>query len=571
MKMPQFNRGLSRVLGLGALLAALLAPGLAAAQTRPNFLVIVADDLGFSDLGAFGGEILTPNLDALAARGVRMSGFYTAPTCSPTRSMLLSGVDHHQAGIGAMAEALTPVQRGAPGYEGFLNDRVVTLPELLQAAGYRTLMSGKWHLGREENQSPAARGFERSFALLGGLHNHFGQDQTEAWKATGQSALYREDGKPASYPEGRYSSDYFADRLIGYLEEGANDPRPFFAYFTFTAPHWPLQAPAEAIAKYKGRYDKGPAALRAERLSRLKALGLVPPNVRPHDFEDAGDWEKLSPEERAIEARKMEVFAAMVERLDQNVGRVLETLRLQGKLDNTVIVFISDNGAEGTPFMGPPSLSPEKVAAIGIDNSLGNIGAATSYVGYGPGWAQAATSPSRLQKGYTTEGGIRVPAIVAGPGVVPGRIVDAFLSVSDIQPTFLAMAGVDHPASWKGRPVLPQQGRSWSRLLAGAEVAVRSPDEPFGWELFYRRGLRLGDWKVVYLPRSPDGAAYSRLDPIATDWELYNLQDDPGETRNLARERPEKLKELVSAWNAYAREVGVITPPGLPPVTGAKP
>ncbi|MDB5469367.1 MAG: Arylsulfatase [Caulobacter sp.] len=541
----------------------------AQAPRRPNFLVIVADDLGFSDLGAFGGEISTPNLDALAARGVRMTGFHTAPTCSPTRSMLMSGIDNHRAGLGSMAETVTEVQTGAPGYEGYLSHDVASLPEVLHDNGYRTVMSGKWHLGREEDQSPEARGFDRSFALLQGLSNHFGADQNPAWAAVDNAPTYRDGRKVVRFPDGAYSSDVFADRLIGFLKEDTAR-RPFFAYLTFTAPHWPLQAPPELIAKYKGRYDAGPEALREERLARLKALGLVPQDAVPHPLVGVPAWSSLTPQERAFEARKMEVYAAMVEQLDRNVGRVVQALKDTGAYDNTVIVFMSDNGTEATPFTAPRLVDAEKAKTLSIDNSLGNVGAGNSYVGYGPGWAQAGSAPGRLHKGYVTEGGIRAPAIVAGPGVGGPRIIDAFLHVKDILPTLLELAGLTPPATRNGKPVKPVEGHSWKAVLAGGSGPVWRADEAVGWELFYRRALRKGDWKAVYLPRSPDGLPYSRENPLPADWELYNLASDPGETTNLAARDPDRLRELVADWDRYAHDAGVvIPPPGVPKAPAA--
>jgi arylsulfatase len=532
---------------------------------RPNFLVIVADDLGFSDLGAFGGEIATPNLDALAARGVRLTGFHTAPTCSPTRSMLMTGSDNHRVGLGTMAETLTPLQRGRPGYEGYLNDRSLTIAEALKGAGYRTVLSGKWHLGLEEGQSPAARGFDRSFSLSQGLSNHFGADQNAAWAAAGSAPTYREDGKVVRYPDGAYSSDYFAERLIGFLEEGQADPRPFFAYLAFTAPHWPLQAPPETIAKYKGRYDAGPEALRQARLTRQKALGLIPDAVRDHATDEVPEWASLTPDQRAWEARKMEVYAAMVDRLDQNVGRVIAALKAQGRYEDTVIIFLADNGPEATPLVAPNNLTadPAAVATLRIDNGLENLGKASSYVGYGRGWALAASAPSRLVKSYTTEGGIRAPAIVAGPGVTgAGRIADAFLHVKDIQPTLLDLAGATRPTTRAGKLVAPAEGHSWAGLLKGAQTAARPADETVAWELFYRRAVRQGDWKAVFLPVAP-GGAYTREAPVSGTWELFNLKDDPGETVDLADREPARLKALVASWDGYAADAGVIIPATL--------
>ncbi len=555
----------------------------------PNFLVIVADDLGWSDIGAFGGEIATPNLDALALSGVRFTGFHTAPTCSPTRSMLMSGVDNHQAGLGTMAELLSDATRGRPGYEGYLNDRVASIAELLRAGGYTTLMAGKWHLGLTPDREPAARGFEHSFALLQGLSNHFGADQGGGWQAAGLSPSYRDDGKPASLPAGRYSTDYFADRLIGYLDQAkrAGDGRPFFAYLPFTAPHWPLQAPAETIAKYRGRYDIGYEALRTARLARQKHLGLVPADAVAHATEQVRPWASLSADERAVEARKMEVYAAMVDRLDQNVGRVIAALKAQGRYDDTIILFLSDNGPEGNVIEAPsprfrvadpkaPAVAPDAPApvdpALGIDNRLANIGAATSYVGYGPGWAQANSVPSWLVKGYPTEGGIRVSAFAAGKGVRgDGRIANANLDVRDIAPTLLDYAGLTQPKTFAGRAIVPHQGHSLRPVLAATAPAVRTNGEAVGYELFYRRALRKGDWKVVYLPAGTN--RYTRAGVSTGRWQLFDVARDPGETRDLAAAEPARLTELVAAYDAYAREKGVVPLPvaATPPTGTARP
>lgn len=550
------------LLASAALIACLPSP--AAAQQppqRPNFLLIVADDLGWSDLGSFGGEIETPNLDAIAISGVRFTDFHTAPTCSPTRSMLLSGVDNHQAGLGSMAEVMQPDQKGQPGYEGYLNNRVASIAELLRQGGYRTLMSGKWHLGLTPERGPAARGFERSYALLQGLGNHFGADQNDAWKAINASPSYRDNGELVAYPKGRYSADYFTDRLIGFLEEGAKDSRPFFAYLPYSAPHWPLQAPAEVIAKYKGRYDAGYGALRDARLKRQQELGLISADLPPHDWQGVKPWGSLTAEEKAVEARKMEVYAAMVDRLDQNVGRVVQTLKRLGKYDDTVIIFLADNGPEGNVIDSPiqVTLKPEEKAALGIDNSLGNIGKANSYVGYGPGWAQANSAPSWLVKGYPTEGGTRVTAFAAGPGIARGGIASAFLSVVDVAPTLLDFAALKQPATFAGRAILPFQGHSLTPVLSHGQAEVRQPTEAVGTELFYRRALRKGDWKAVYLPVS--GNSYPRSGFGTGSWQLFNVAKDPAEAHDLAASEPAKLRELVSDWNSYAKEKGVVLPP----------
>lgn len=524
---------------------------------RPNFLLIVADDLGFSDLGAFGGEIHTPYLDELAKQGVRFTSFHTAPTCSPTRSMLLTGTDNHIAGLGTMAEAQTPAQAGHPGYEGYLNDRVAALPELLRDGGYRTLMSGKWHLGLTPETSPHARGFERSFALLPGAANHYGfeapipEEQVPGLlKKT--RGLYSEDGQDTTIPDDFYSSDGFTDKLLEFLDEG-DDGRPFFAYLPFSAPHWPLQAPAEIVEKYRGRYDAGPDALRQERLTRLRELGLIEGDVTPHPVVPlTAEWEALTDEERVRSARTMEVYAAMVDRMDWNVGRVLEKLEAKGVLDNTVILFLSDNGAEGAQLEALPVFGPDlnQVIADYYDNSLENIGRGNSYVWYGPRWAQAGTAPSRLYKAYTTQGGIRTPAFVRYPKFTRQQSIShTFTTVMDITPTLLELAGITHPGRhYKGRDVAEVRGRSWNAYLQEQHGTVHPADQVTGWELFGQRAIRQGDWKAIFIPKP--------LGPEA--WQLYNLADDPGETQDLAAAEPERLKTLLAHWDHYVAETGVI-------------
>ncbi len=522
---------------------------------RPNFLVIVADDLGFSDIGAFGAEIATPNLDKLAYAGIRFTDFHSAPTCSPTRAMLLTGTDHHVAGIGTMLEVAAPGFTGAPGYEGYLNDRVVALPELLRDAGYLTLMAGKWHLGNTIETSPWARGFERSFALLPGGASHYGG------AAAGQvpmPTLYTEDDRFVTVGDDFYSSDFYADTLVRYLAERApGDDRPFFAYLPFQAPHWPLQAPDHSIAAYRGRYDDGPDALREARLAALKRLGLCPEDVVPHPVvaDGAPEWADMTDEERARSARSMEVYAAMVDRMDHNVGRVIDYLSQTGELDDTIVIFLSDNGAEGAALEAWPLRGPQIVTQIekNFDNSLDNLGSATSFIWYGPRWAQAATAPSRLHKAFTAEGGIRVTGFVTWPGFARQREIGAaFATVMDIAPTVLELAGAEHPGTaYRGREVAPMRGRSLVPYLSGSAETVHDADTGTGWELFGRRAIRQGDWKALYLPE-PHG-------PGA--WQLYDLSRDPGETDDRAAARPDKLAELLALWDRYVEENGVLLEP----------
>ena len=528
-----------------------------ASSKKPlNFLLIVVDDMGFSDLGAFGAEIHTPHLDALAHAGVRLTDFHSAPACSPTRAMLMTGTDHHIAGIGSMLECVRPDFKGAPGYEGYLNDRVVTVAELLHDAGYRTVLSGKWHLGNTRETAPVARGFERSFALLPGGADHFGIGPLDR---TSGKPIYIEDSRYVTeLPQTFYSSDYFTTRLLQFLGEAARDSRPFFAYLPFSAPHWPLQAPDAEIAKYRGFYDQGPDVLRLKRLERLKALRLVPHDVVPHPVvTDTPEWTQLSETERAFSARTMEVYAAMVDRMDQNVGRVVSQLKQSGQYDNTVIVFLSDNGAEGAIVEALPIIGPHFAAQIRrhYDNSLANAGRRGSYIWYGPRWAQAATAPSRLNKMYTTEGGIRVPAFIRLPGNRrAGQISGVFATAMDVAPTFLELAGVPHPGTrYRGRDIVLPRGRSLCAWLAGETERVHPEGTSTGWELFSRRAIRQDDWKAVYVPD---------LHGQST-WQLYDLSRDQGEVVDLAATHPDKLAELLRLWERYRDETGVIESPPL--------
>lgn len=537
----------ARTRWVAAMLLAMLAGVLQAAPAaRPNFLIILADDLGFSDLGAFGGEIATPNLDALAHEGLRLTDFHVAATCSPTRAMLLSGTDHHRAGLANMAELITPAQRGKPGYEGHLSDRVVTIAELLRDGGYRTLMSGKWHLGTQPGQDPARRGFERVFALLQAGHNHFGKPRETA-ENLGGGSHYTEDGEPVEIPPDFYSSDYFTERLIGFLEE--DQRRPFFAYLAFSAPHWPLHAPPDVIARYRGRYDAGWAALLRERVLRQRALGLLAAHVEPELPATLRDWNGLSAEERRRQARKMEIYAAMVERMDWNVGRVIEALRASGRLENTVVLFFSDNGPAPDSIAGFATRIPGFPPTP--EGEFEDWGGADSMLTYGPSWAQAASAPRRLYKSVSTEGGILSPAIIRFPGFArqQGAIDGAFATVMDLAPTLLEMAGLEHPGTrYRGRTVEPLRGRSMLPYLRGRAARVHGEDEAVGWELFGQRALRQGHWKITHVS-APNGSGR---------WELYDLARDPGERHDRSASDPARLRQLVALWDEYAREMGIV-------------
>lgn len=519
---------------------------------RPNFLIIVADDLGFSDLGLMGSEIRTPALDQLASEGLTLTNFHVAPTCSPTRAMLLTGVDTHPAGLGTMSGEADELQEGQPGYEGKLSKRVVTIATLLRDAGYHTYMVGKWHLGAGEGEGPTDRGFERSFGPARGGASHF-KDQLKMFFSSPEDerATYLEDGVTVDrLPDDFFSSNFYADKLISQIRSGINDDRPFFAYAAFTAPHWPLQAPEDYINRYAGVYDQGYDVLRRARVAALKELGIIPTTTAPSQrvpWEDS--WASLGDEERAFSARRMEIYAAMVENLDFNIGRLLDYLKATNQYENTLIYFFSDNGAEGN--LVNRIVENYQWVEERFDNSLENIGREGSYVFTGPGWAQASTAPFRFYKGFPSEGGTRVPAIVASGGITTLGRSNTFVSVKDLAPTVLDYAGVARPGtSYRGRKTAPIEGESMAPLLRGAAQQVHDENYTMGWELFGRRAIRRGNWKIVWI-YAPYGDSR---------WWLFNLSSDPAETTDLGSQHPQKLAELLDAWNDYAAANGVVLP-----------
>lgn len=528
---------------------------------RPNFLLIVADDLGYADLGVFGGEIGTPNLDALAASGSQLTNFHTAPTCSPTRSMLFSGTDNHLAGLGVMGEIkqnLPPEVQAQPGYEGYLNRHVVALPELLRDAGYRTYMAGKWHLGLDEHSSPHARGFEKTYTMLEGGAGHLSNMNVMPF-ADRDHALYRENGEMTGLPENFYSTEFYADKIIEFINEDKHSDKPFMAYLSFTAPHWPLQAPAESIDRYKGLYDEGYEVFFERRLARQKELGLISDDTTGHPLMLQKPWAELSEADRHIETRAMEIYAAMVNDLDTHVGRVIQTLEDTGEYDNTVILFMSDNGAQNGSMAYVSRLMPQfnEYLARCCDTSLENMGAANSFVMYGSGWARVSGVPTRFFKAQTTEGGIRSPAILNYPASKrnAGRY-DEFLSVMDVMPTFLALAGIDHPQQYQGREVLPMKGASMAAILDGQKSAIHPADHTMGWELNNHRALKKGQWKIV-MTHPPLGDS---------TWKLYDLSKDPFEHHDLSQANPSKLADLLQEWDRYVEENRVFLPKSQSPM-----
>ena len=522
---------------------------------RPNFLLIVADDMGYSDLGSYGGEIKTPVLDNLANKGVRYTDFYVSPTCSVTRSMLLSGTDNHVAGLGNMGELNAPNQVGKPGYEGVLNKRVASVASLLQDNGYHTYMVGKWHLGLKPDQIPHARGFERDFSTLVGGGDHFNDGWNIEWQIP--KMPYTEDGRPVKeLPDDFYSTKNYTDKTLQFIEEGRNDGKPFFAYMAFTAPHGPLQVPDDWLRRYKNRYDEGWDVIRNQRLARMQELGIVDKGDNAADrlyFLPRASM--LAVGARKMQGRSMEIYASMVEYMDDQIGRVFDYLKEIGEYDNTVVIFISDNGAEGNNLRAMVSGRPgtagfmHAVNRFAEDghNSLGRKG---TFAEYGPAWAQVGMTPFRIYKGWVSEGGIRSPLIVSGPGVQGAGEInrEAVLHVKDIAPTILEMAGVQHPSTFKGRKIAPMQGKSWAGMLENRTQSPRTSDDWLGWELFGNRAIRQGDWKISWL-----------YEPLGTDdWQLFNLANDPGEQYDLSSKFPKKRRDLIALWDEYVKTNGVI-------------
>lgn len=532
--------------GLLVTFISMLVPLLA--QARPNVVVIVGDDVGYSDLGAFGSEIQTPNLDALAAEGVLFSNYHTTASCSPTRSMLMTGVDNHRNGLGNMDVVMPPEHKGKPGYAGVLNDKVVTIAQMLRDSGYHTYHVGKWHLGNAPEKRPYNRGFERTIAL--------GDTGADNWEQRSYLPFYDKahwyaDGQEHTLPDDFYSSRYFVDKAIEFIDSNHADGQPFFTYIGFQAVHIPIQAPAQFVDKYEKTYQQGWQVLRQQRRDRAAALGLIPEDAEFVDMSSTRDWDSLDNEEKAYKARTMAVYAGMLDAMDFHVGRLVDHLKKIGEYDNTVFVFVSDNGAEPSD-----PLSIKTMAAwvkFNYSIALEDLGAKGSYAAIGPSWASAAASPGAFFKFWAGEGGVRVPMIVSWPGqIAGGQQQDALVHVKDIVPTLLDITGTpDHAGHYQGRDIEAITGKSFWPLLRGDSTEVHPADQALGYELAGNAAVFKGDYKLVRnLPPLGDG-----------QWHLYNIRRDPGEVHDLREHMPKRFTAMQADYAEYAANNNVLEMP----------
>ncbi|MBK8629464.1 MAG: arylsulfatase [Sphingomonadales bacterium] len=544
-------RRMTRLLAAAALTLPVATGAAPPKPARPNIVILLADDWGFSDVGAFGGEMATPHLDALAARGVRFSNFHVAGSCSPTRAMLQTGVINHRAGLGNMPETIPPAHLGKPGYDSHLNNRVVTIADQLRAGGYRTYLTGKWHLGHTSDTLPTARGYDHAFALSQSGADNF---ENKPNLLLYEFADWTEDGKPARVPDGFYSSTFLVDRMIRYIDSEQTSGKPFLASINFLANHIPIQARDADIAAYAGRYTQGWTAMREARRASAMAKGVMPAGMRMVTMNTTRNWTALTPEERTQRAGAMAAYGAMATAMDRDVGRLIDHLKSTGAYENTIFVFLSDNGAEATDPMAAGGITTFNTKWL-YDQSVAQQGRPGSLTAIGADFASAASSPLRGYKFTASEGGLRVPMIMAWPGnpaVRAGAVAQGFAHVTDMAPTLLALAGVPKQAGqFSGRAVEPMIGSDLSPMLTGAAPSAHSPDVPFGYELSGNAVLFKGDYKLVRnLPPYGNGA-----------WQLYNIATDPGEVEDLSAAQPERFAQMQADYADFAKTNGVLPMP----------
>jgi len=498
---------------------------------KPNIVLIMADDLGFSDIGCYGAEIRTPNIDSLAARGVRFTQFYNNGVCCPTRASLLTGLYPHEAGVGWMVAHGGDTRPPGP-YQGYLNGACLTMAEVLKGAGYRTLMSGKWHVGESRPHWPVDRGFDRYFGLISGASNYF--DITLDYVPGVTKRQMALDAEPYHPPrEGFYMTDAIADHAVEFLAETEGGQEPFFLYVAFTAPHAPLHAPPEAVAKTRGHYRRGWDVLRQERFGRQVAIGLLPPGsvLSPRDS-GVPAWDEV--EEKENEDLKMAIYAAQIEKMDTCIGRVLAELRRIGRERDTVVVFLSDNGGDGDGQY-------DRFRSRELNRSP-YLGGPKSFQSYGRGWGNLSDTPFRKFKSWLNEGGIAAPLIIAGLGgkVAAGSMSHETGHIIDLMATFVDISGAKYPSRFQDRAILPMEGVSLVPSLRGEEL---SRTQPIFWELEGRRAMRDGRWKLLGSEDAP--------------WELYDLSVDRGELNNLAASHPDRVRTMAVQYQDWMNRCNV--------------
>ncbi len=491
-------------------------------QAKPNIILVMVDDMGFSDIGAYGSEIQTPNIDKLAFGGIRFREFYNNSICAPTRASLITGQYPHKAGVGYFN-----VNLGLPAYQGWLNKESLTFAEVLKQAGYNTYLSGKWHVGNDSLYWPNQRGFDRFYGFINGASNYYHHDKDTPVELV-------EDNKRITLQPGQYLTNEITNHALAYIDEQKKSKNPFFLYVAFNAPHWPLQALPEDIAKYKGKYQIGWDSLRVQRLQKQIQLGIVAPSQIPAERDtEVPAWDSYTYDEQQFWQRKMEVYAAMLDRVDQNVGRILAKLKELKIDDNTLIVFISDNGAQG-------GYIPTGRKRTRND---GPIGSAGSYDYQEQSWASASNTPLRQYKNNFHEGGISSPFIAWFPKQIKaGGIVRGTGHLIDLAPTFYDFAGASYPRTFTGRTTNPLVGKSLKDVLTEGKELQR--EQPLFWERAGNRAVRKGKWKLV--------STYPE-----TTWELFDIDQDRGETNNLASKNPEIVKELIADYQEWAKKTDV--------------
>ncbi len=510
-------------------------------ETQPNILLIVMDDMGYSDIEPYGGEIRTPNISELSQQGTQYTRFHASSMSAPTRAMLLTGVDNHLNGFGAMPPMAGANQYMQKGYEGSLNDNVVTIGQILQQHGYFTFTAGKWHMGHHPGSLAGDRGFDKSFVLMAGGTSHFDNTYAMCEYDTPVTYYCQDDVRLDKLPRDFYSTTHYTDKVIEYLDTCPKD-QPFMGYMALTAPHDPLHIIEEWADKYAGVYDKGYDEVRKSRHDRLKELGVIPSSTPYYPIE-SGQWDDLSQQQKREQARKMEIYAAMVEYADYSIGRVINHLKAIGRYDNTLIIFMSDNGSNPKEPHFYPGNSKEQIATT-YNNSLENYGNKDSFISLGKAWAEVTSTPYSNYKMMMSEGGMCTPMIIAGGDFAKGKLdTQSLLHVSDIVPTILSHVGVGY--EYKGRELAPLYGKKIE-----PNGSSRNSNDALCFEMIEDKAIIKGDWKAYQ--RSKFNAGDSKT------WFLYNLKDDIAEKVDLAAKHPRLLDSLVEQWCDYASSVGYI-------------